>query len=198
MFYLLEAKANSHCIHGISIFGNQQIALGFADDTLIFAKSDQDNIQNVATSLKLFSPASALHINMRKSALIDISTQHFHSLNSEGPKIKKGIVFPHLGYPLGVNVSTKDRIEWVLSRIRCKMDMWHAAQWPLHARMRIVQSFLQPYVMYNLLLLDWRKCHFRIFECLLKDFLWNKTHNRALVLSAWKYVFQPKKREGID
>ncbi|KAH7331565.1 hypothetical protein KP509_20G040600 [Ceratopteris richardii] len=156
MFYLLEAKANSHCIRCISIFGNQHIAhiaLGFADDTFIFAKAGQENIQNVVSCLKSFSTASALHINMRKSALIDIFAQHFHSCNWKGPKIKKGTVFRHLKYPLGVNVSTKDRIEWVLSRIRCKMDMWHAAQWPLHARIRIVQSFLQPYVMYYLLLL---------------------------------------------
>ncbi|KAH7298839.1 hypothetical protein KP509_25G061000 [Ceratopteris richardii] len=122
---------------------------------------------------------------MRKSALIDIFAQHFDSLKWEGPKFEKGTIFRHLGYPLSINVSTKNKIEWVLRRIRC------APQWPLHIRIRIVQAFLQPYY---LLLLDWNKCHLHIFECLLQNFLWNKIHNRALVLSAWKYVCQPKIR----
>ncbi|KAH7352139.1 hypothetical protein KP509_19G031700 [Ceratopteris richardii] len=145
---------NSSAIHGISVFGTQQIAVGFADDTFVFAKVDEENVQNIVTCLKPFSIASALHINMRKSALIDISAQHFHSFKWEGPKIDKGNVFRHLGYPLGLNVSTKDKIEWVLRRVQCKMDLWHAAQWSLHAQIRIVQTFLQPYVMYYLLLLD--------------------------------------------
>ncbi|KAH7302405.1 hypothetical protein KP509_23G070800 [Ceratopteris richardii] len=76
-------------------------------------------------------------------ALIDTSAQHFDSLKWVGPKFGKGTIFRHFGYPLGINVSTKDKIEWVLLRIRCKMDMWHATQWPLHIRIRIVQTFLQ-------------------------------------------------------
>ncbi|KAH7425152.1 hypothetical protein KP509_11G041900 [Ceratopteris richardii] len=46
--------------------------------------------------------------------------------------------------------------------------------------------------MYYLLLLDWKACHIKDFECLLKSFLWNKKHNRAMVLSAWGYVCQPR------
>ncbi|KAH6554907.1 hypothetical protein KP509_1Z298200 [Ceratopteris richardii] len=134
---------------------------------------------------------------MRKSALIDISAQHFHSLQWEGPMIKKGNVFCHLGYPLGVNVTIKDKVEWVLRKIRCKLDLWHAGQWPFHVRVRIVQAFLQPYVMYFLLLSDWRKCHFHIFESLLKNFLWNKKHSLASVLSSWKYTCQPKVKGGL-
>ncbi|KAH7287398.1 hypothetical protein KP509_32G054300 [Ceratopteris richardii] len=77
------------------------------------------------------------------------------------------------------------------------MDEWYALQWPLHARIRIVQAFLQPYIMYYLLLLDWKKIHIRIFDSLLKNFLWSKKHNRALVLSAWEYICQPKSACGL-
>ncbi|KAH7430447.1 hypothetical protein KP509_09G099500 [Ceratopteris richardii] len=103
----------------------------------------------------------------------------------------------HLGYPLGVNVSAKDKIEWILRKIKCKMDKWYAPQWPLHARIRIVQAFLQPYIMYYLLLLDWRKSHIRIFDNLLENFLWSKKHNLAFILSAWEYVCQPKSSGGL-
>ncbi|KAH7373792.1 hypothetical protein KP509_17G075200 [Ceratopteris richardii] len=194
---LFYAKINSRCIHGISISGLEQIAVGFADDTFIFAKAEQENVRNIITSLTSFSNASALHINMKKSALIDISANNFHSLCWEGPKIQKGTVFRYLGYPIGVNISTKNKIEWVLNRVRGKMGLWHVAQWPIHARIRIVQAFLQPYVMYYLLLLDWRTSHLHAFECLLKNFLWNKMHSRALVLSTWDYICQPRSTRGL-
>ncbi|KAH7295389.1 hypothetical protein KP509_27G044400 [Ceratopteris richardii] len=103
MFYLLEAKMNSQCIHGISIYGIQQIAVGFVDDTFIFE-------------------ASSLKINMKKSKIINISAPHFQSLKWDGPKIERGIVFKHLGYPLGIGVTIKDKSDWVLRRIKGKME----------------------------------------------------------------------------
>ncbi|KAH7447980.1 hypothetical protein KP509_01G130800 [Ceratopteris richardii] len=85
----------------------------------------------------------------------------------------------------------------VLCRIKNKLKLWHAVQWPLHIRIRIVQSFLQLYIMYYILLLDWKKCHLYAFDCLIKNFLWNKEHNRALVSSSWDFVCQPKSKGGL-
>ncbi|KAH7431644.1 hypothetical protein KP509_08G058200 [Ceratopteris richardii] len=197
MFYLLEAKVNSQCIHGISLYGVQQIAVAFVDDTFIFAKAERENIKNILDSLAPFSQASALKINMRKSVIINISAQKFQDIEWEGPKIERGIIFMHLGYPLGVGVPIKDKVHWVLRRVKCKMDKWFASEWPLHAMIRIVQAFMQPYVMYYLLLLDWKKNQLHIFDRMIKAFLWSKRHSRALVLSAWEYVCQPKDKGGL-
>ncbi|KAH7284387.1 hypothetical protein KP509_34G052500 [Ceratopteris richardii] len=180
MFYLLQAKMESGYIHGISVHETQHIAVGFADDTFIFAKACEDNLQNILASLNPFSKASALNINMGKSTLINISARHFHFPSWQGNKIERGVIFRHLGYPLGCNVSTKEQIQWVICRMKSKLNVWHAMQWPLYTRIRIVQSFLQPYIMYYLLLLDWKKSHLYIFDCFIKNFLWNKAHNRAL------------------
>ncbi|KAH7296058.1 hypothetical protein KP509_26G007300 [Ceratopteris richardii] len=84
-----------------------------------------------------------------------------------------------------------------MHKVKCKTGLWHASQWPLHARVKIVQAFLQPYIMYYLLLLDWKKCQSKDFECLLKNFLWEKKHSRALVLSSWDFVCQPKANGGL-
>ncbi|KAH7438710.1 hypothetical protein KP509_04G028000 [Ceratopteris richardii] len=51
--------------------------------------------------------------------------------------------------------------------------------------------------MYYILLLDWQKCHLYAFDSLIKDFLWNKAHNRALVSSSWDFVCEPKSKEGL-
>ncbi|KAH7302241.1 hypothetical protein KP509_23G062000 [Ceratopteris richardii] len=89
MFYLLQAKLESGFIHGISLHGSQHIALGFADDTFIFAKACEENIQRTLASLASFSEASALSINMGKSALINISARHFQ-FSSKGVKLSVG------------------------------------------------------------------------------------------------------------
>ncbi|KAH7429581.1 hypothetical protein KP509_09G057200 [Ceratopteris richardii] len=195
MFYLLEAKMNLSAIHCISLYGTPQIAIGFADDTFIFAKAQDKNIHNILASLATFSEASVLKINMGKSALIDISVHHFDSLLGHGLNIRRGWIFQHLGYPLGTNVSFKDKMNWVFEKNKYKMELWNASHWPLHARIRIVQAFLQPYIMYYLLLLDWKKCHLHTFDGLVKKFQWTKKHNHALVISAWKYVYQPTLRD---
>ncbi|KAH7425776.1 hypothetical protein KP509_11G070100 [Ceratopteris richardii] len=84
-----------------------------------------------------------------------------------------------------------------MHKVKCKTGLWHASQWPLHARVKILQAFLQPYIMYYLLLLDLKKCHIKDFECLLKNFLWEKKHSRALVLSSWDFVCQPRTNGGL-
>ncbi|KAH7433492.1 hypothetical protein KP509_07G071800 [Ceratopteris richardii] len=118
MFYLLETKMASRSIHGISIHGVQQIAVGFADDTFIFAKADMENVQNIMDSLVPFSQASGLRINKEKLVILNIFASLFRSLNWEGPKIEKGNIFRHLGYPLGIQVTVKEKVEWVLRRIK--------------------------------------------------------------------------------
>ncbi|KAH7292761.1 hypothetical protein KP509_29G084000 [Ceratopteris richardii] len=154
MFYLLQAKMESGFLHGISLHGTQHIAIGFANDTFLFAKACEENLQNMLASLNPFSEASALNINMGKSTLINISVRHFYFPSWQGRKIECGSIFRHLGYPLGLNVSTKDQIQWVICRMKSKLNLWNAAHWPLHTRIRIIQSFLQPYIMYYLLLLE--------------------------------------------
>ncbi|KAH7433870.1 hypothetical protein KP509_07G090100 [Ceratopteris richardii] len=197
MFYLLQAKMESGFIHGISLHGIQHIVVGFVDDTFFFAKVREENIQHILDSLTPFSQASSLITNMGNSGLINISARHLHFPSWQGRKIECGIIFRHLGYPLGINVSTKDQIQWVLCKIKSKLNLWHAAQWPLHIRIRIVKSFLEPYIMYYILLLDWKKCHLYAFDCLIKNFLWNKAHNRALVSSSWDFICEPKSKEGL-
>ncbi|KAH7445380.1 hypothetical protein KP509_01G005800 [Ceratopteris richardii] len=160
-------------------------------------QTDESNIQNILASLTSFSEAPSLHVNMRKSALINVFMGHFEFLPWQGPKIDRGMVFQHLGYQLGVNISTDKKLQWVFRKIKCKMELWHSSQWPLHVRIRIVQAFLHPNVMHYLLLLDWKKCHLHAIDCLVKSFLWDRKHNRALVTSAWDFVCQPKAKGGL-
>lgn len=71
---------------------------------------------------------------------IDISTDNFDAFIWQGERLPIGHVFKHLGYPIVVNVSNTNLIEWVISRVRSKVNYYKATEWPLHIRLSISQT----------------------------------------------------------
>ncbi|KAH7300932.1 hypothetical protein KP509_23G004000 [Ceratopteris richardii] len=141
--FAMRLKPIIHTVVHPSQIGSH-VGVGFVDDTFIFAKAEARNVQNILACLDPFSEASSLCINMGKSVLINISARHFESLPWYGPKVDTGTAFRHLGYPLDINVPIKDKICWVLCKVRAKMELWQASQWPLHIRIRIPGGMCQP------------------------------------------------------
>ena len=72
-----------------------------------------------------------------------------------------------------MEVTNKKLLDWVLDKIRHKIQYWHLSEWPLHVRLRIIQAILIPYVLYFLPLLDWKKTHLDTVNSLLIRFMWN-------------------------
>lgn len=76
------------------------------------------------------------------------------------------------------------------------MASWHCDEWPLHVRLRILQTILIPYLLYFIPLLDWKPAHFAPFETAFKRFLWgNKGKTCAFI--KWDIVCQPKTLGGL-
>ena len=86
----------------------------------------------------MFFDASDLKLNIDKSTLIDVSANDFDSLIWLGKRVNRGSVFRYLGYPIGVNVTNKQLLDWVLDKVRHKIQYWHSSEWPLHVRLRII------------------------------------------------------------
>lgn len=173
------------------------MGLGFADDTLLFLKANNLNLANCLKILDLFSTAAGLNLNVQKSALIDISAEDFEHLIWNGKRIPTGHVFRHLGYPIGVDVTNKQLIDWIMIKLKNKINYWKSDEWPLHVRLRIIQSILIPYVMYYLPLLDWKKHHIAGLNSLLNRFYWGGSGAKPIVLISWSKICQPKNIGGL-
>lgn len=158
LFCYLEAQATNGHILGLQVQQRNILGLGFVDNTYMFLKATDLNIQRCMGKLSLFSLAVGLNLNIDKSTLIDLSATRFDSLIWQGKRLSTGHVFRHLGYPIGVNVSNKMLIDWVIERVRGKILYWKSDEWPLHVRLWIIQSILISYFLYYLPLLDWREC----------------------------------------
>lgn len=105
MFTFLEYMASTGKIQGLQLSKEQLLALGFADDTILFLQASNLNIQKCMSYIALFSLAAGLNLNLHKSQLIDINAENFHHLVWAGKRIQQGQIFRHLDYPVGVNVS---------------------------------------------------------------------------------------------
>lgn len=171
--------------------------MGFADDTFMFLKANNINISKCMQTLQKFSLAACLDLNIDKSTLINLSVADFDSLIWNGKRLQTGHIFRHLGYPIGVDVSNKMLIDWVLEKVKKKILYWKSDQWPLHVRLRIVQAILIPYLLYYLPLLDWKESHLKLIIKILMQFLWNKKQTRSMLCISWDMLCQPKEWGGL-
>ena len=58
--------------------------------------------------------------------------------------MKKGSIFRHLDYSLGMNVTNPQLIEWMSSMLRDKFMYWKSQSWPFHVRLKVVQCIMEP------------------------------------------------------
>lgn len=198
LFCMLEKLSTDGVLQGLRLPQRSLAGLGFADDTLMFLQASNSNIATCLTLMGMFSDASNLKLNIDKSTLIDVSAKDFESLIWPGKRVQKGCVFRYLGYPIGIEVTNKQLLDWVLDRVRKKIHYWHSSEWPLHVRLRIIQAILIPYVLFFLPLLDWKMNHLESINSLLIRFLWNPKPGKAVCPPIrWKTVCTPKSLGGL-
>ena len=151
---MLEKMTGVQKVHGVTIGNKHMSGLGFADDTLLFIQACNVNVLNYMNLLDMYGDALDLHLDVSKSTLVDVSAQDFDSLLWPREWVPIGNIFRNLGYPLGVNVSNRDLINWALDKVKNKIEYWKAQEWPLHVHLRIVKAILIPYFAYYLPLPD--------------------------------------------
>lgn len=80
MFTFQAHQAQAGKIQGLKLGKEQLLALGFADDTLLFLQASSINIGKCMPYIALFSMAIGMHLNLLKSLLIDITADNFQQL----------------------------------------------------------------------------------------------------------------------
>ena len=72
--------------------------------------------------------------------------------------IDQGNVCWHLGYPIGVDISSSQSLNWISSTILNKFMYCKSQAWPFNIRLKVVQAIMIPMISCFLpLLLPWTK-----------------------------------------
>ena len=116
----LESKADKGIIIGLALSNKDQLLVKmFADDSLLLLKVKACFLRNALQVIQVFALALGLQCNIEKSQMILlIEGSSFDPSNWNGKVINKGQVFWHLGASLGVDVSDKQRFEWIWERVQ--------------------------------------------------------------------------------
>lgn len=80
LFTFLEHQAQAGNIQGLQLLREQLLALGFADDTILFLQASNTNIGKCMNYISLFSLAAGMTLNLCKSQLIDVNASNFNAL----------------------------------------------------------------------------------------------------------------------
>ena len=115
----------------------------------MFLQASRENLEKGMLVWNQFALAFGLHINWRKSNLISCTERDLEFLRWQGSVVKKDSIFRHLGYPLGMNVTNGQLIEWMSSKLRDKFMYWKSQSWSFHVRLKIVQCVMEPMILFT-------------------------------------------------
>ena len=177
--------------------GKQLIAQALADDSFLFLKAEPDNIAKAMEVWNVFALASGLHINMRKSMLIRCTESDLVDLGWCGQILDRGNVCRHLGYPIGVDISTSQSLNWISGTILDKFMYWKSQAWPFSTRLKVVQAIMIPMISYFLPLLPWTKKSLDRLARSLKYTLWKKESRLGMSWVSWNNICTPKRLGGV-
>ena len=176
--------------------GGQLVAQALADDSFMFLQASKENLERSMQVWDQFALASGLYINWRKSRLISCTESDLECLGWRGSVITRGSIYRHLGYPMDVDVSHVQLIDWIGSKLKDKFLYWKTQLWPFHVRLKVVQCILIPMLLYFLPLLPWTKKTLQNILQPIRFMLWRKGEMKGVTWISWDHLATPKRLGG--
>ena len=111
--------------------------------------ANPNDMRVIKYALKLHGLAVGLLVNFDKSKLLPLTPYSWHQF----------LWLAQMKWldNLAIHWDGSRKVEWVLQKVRQKLSYWKIATWPLHVRLRIVQSIFMAYMQYYLIMIDWPK-----------------------------------------
>ncbi|RVW70775.1 Elongation factor 1-gamma [Vitis vinifera] len=171
----------------------------FADDTLVFCDSSQDEMAYLSWLLMWFEALSGLRINLDKSEILPVGrVENLELLALEvGCKVGR-LPTSYLGIPLGANHKSVAVWDGVEERFRKRLAVWKRQFISKGGRMTLIRSTLSSMPIYLMSLLRIPRAVSLRLERIQRDFLWgggalkNKPH-----LVKWDTVCLDKSKGGL-
>ena len=192
---------NQGALKGIAIPGSPtDLCLQlFADDTNALIHNDDQSIASFWDCLGTFCLASGSQVNHSKTGIKTMNKLPPDWLVQQGCKIiQDGDIFRLLGIPMGFGVSIHQRWEWVLDKLKAKLDKWKGMQFNMASRVVVLKHIVIPATIY--FLSCWRPSNadLKSFDRLCRNFLWSGDGSiYKLPKVAWEFCTTPKEKGGL-
>ncbi|KAJ9709801.1 hypothetical protein PVL29_001319 [Vitis rotundifolia] len=174
--------------------------LQFADDTIFFSNSREEELQTLKSLLLVFGHISGLKVNLDKSNIYGINLDQNHLYRLAEMLDCKVSSWPilYLGLPLGENLKACGFWDPVVERISKRLDGWQKAYLSFGGRITLIQSCLTHMPCYFLSLFKIPASVAAKIERLQRDFLWSRIgEGKRDHLVRWDVVCNPKAEGGL-
>ena len=139
--------------------------------------------------------------NIEKSRLLFISKDNsFDPSAWIGEIVPKGVVVRHLGAPIGMDISDKQRFEWILQKVRGKMQKWRFVELSFWGQVKVIKVIMMSYIMFYVPFISFNQTRWNAYLKPIKLFLWRKSFLkiRAINWLSWNSVCKPKALGGLS
>ncbi|KAJ9701108.1 hypothetical protein PVL29_006452 [Vitis rotundifolia] len=198
---MLKAEERS-ALEGFRVGRNRIMVshLQFADDTIFFANSCEEELQTLKSLLLVFGQIFGLKVNLDKSNLFGINLDQNHLSRLALMLDCKISDWPisYLGLPLGGNPTASGFWNPVIERISRRLDGWQKAYLSFGGRITLVHSCLSHIPSYFLSLFKIPASVAAKIERLQRDFLWSGVgEGKRDHLVSWDAVCKPRVKGGL-
>ncbi|KAA3460795.1 reverse transcriptase [Gossypium australe] len=175
--------------------------LFFADDLVIFCNAEMDQARLLKETLRHFCDLSVHKINARKSHIffskgVDTSlSDQISQLYGFQKVLNLG---NYLGVPLLHDRVTKSTLNFVIEKVRSKLQKWEARKLSLAGRITLAQSVLLTIPSYFMQSLAIPKGVCDELEKIARQFIWGgAAGNTKITLVGWDSICQPRTYGGL-
>ena len=200
---LLRDAEKKQLIHGVKI-GRRVEAIShllFADDSLLFARANEEEVEQVIDILSIYEGASGQKLNMEKSVMSFSRNVGLEKKNLLLNKLKFKAVDDYdkyLGLPTCLGSSKKAIFQTIQDRVWKKLKGWKEKFLSQAGREVLIKSIGQAITMYAM------QC-FKIpisiivgIEKIIRGFFWGqKSNERKIPWLSWENVCRTKKEGGL-
>lgn len=153
----------------------------YADDAVIFANPDREEVDKLMAIINLFGDASGLHLNAEKSTVTPIRCEEINLqdvLCNFGGKIA---AFPikYLGLLVILGRTRLVHLQFILDRIKARLAGWKGRMLSIAGRRVLVRSVLTAIPTFALFVIRAPKKLFKDVDIVRRRFLWAKDEELA-------------------